>query len=86
MSATLSNELRKKHGIRSLPVRRDDEVEVTTGANKGVKGKVTAVYRKRNCIYIEKLTKNKLNGKFPFFPPRESSSTRYFLQDPNPPK
>jgi large subunit ribosomal protein L26e len=32
------------------------------GKNKGTKGKVTQVYRLRNCIYIEKLSKNKKNG------------------------
>lgn len=28
MSAPLSKELRKKHGVRSMPVRKDDEVMV----------------------------------------------------------
>jgi large subunit ribosomal protein L26e len=28
MSAPLSKELRKKHGVRSIPVRKDDEVIV----------------------------------------------------------
>lgn len=32
------------------------------GPLKGNKGKVTQVYRRRWCIYIEKLTKQKLNG------------------------
>ena len=62
MSATLNSELRKKHGIRSLPVRKDDEVEVMTGVNKSHKGKVTQVYRKRWCIYIEKLSRSKGTG------------------------
>ena len=29
---------------------------------KGTKGKINQVYRLRNCIYIEKVSKNKQNG------------------------
>lgn len=35
MSAILSKDLRKKHNVRSLPIRRDDEVVVTRGHYKG---------------------------------------------------
>jgi large subunit ribosomal protein L26e len=35
MSAPLSEELQKEHGIQSLPVRRDDVVEILRGSNKG---------------------------------------------------
>lgn len=62
MSASLSKELRSKYNIRSMPVRRDDEVTIVRGNSKDSKGKVTQVYRKRWCIYIEKLTKNRTNG------------------------
>jgi len=41
MSCHLSKDLRKKHGIRSLPIRKDDEVIVVRGTLKGSKGKVT---------------------------------------------
>ena len=44
MSATLSKDLRKKHNVRSLPIRRDDEVVVTRGHYKGQQSaKVLAV-------------------------------------------
>lgn len=33
-----------------------------TGHWKGTKGKINQVYRLRNCIYIEKVSKNKQNG------------------------
>ena len=62
MSAALSADLRKKYGVRSLPVRREDEVQIMNGVWKGNKGKITQVYRLRNCIYIEKVSKNKANG------------------------
>ena len=62
LSASLSKELREKHRVRSLPIRRDDEVLIVRGSSKGTKAKVTQVYRKRWCIYIEKLVKTKANG------------------------
>jgi len=62
LSASLSKELREKHRVRSMPIRRDDEVIIVRGNSKGTKGKVSQVYRKRWCIYIEKLVKNKVNG------------------------
>jgi hypothetical protein len=31
MSATLSKDLRKKHGVRSMPIRKDDEVSILKG-------------------------------------------------------
>jgi len=62
MSSHLSKDLRKKYNVRAVPIRKDDEVIVVRGPLKGNKGKVTQVYRRRWCIYIEKLTKQKLNG------------------------
>lgn len=69
MSAPLSKDLKKKYGVRSMPVRKDDELLIRTGyysinagTFKGNKGKVTSVYRKRWCVYIEKLSKSKANG------------------------
>ncbi len=62
MSATLSKDLRKKYGIRSLPVRKDDEVVILRGTRKGTKGKVIQVFRKKWAIHVDKVTKNKANG------------------------
>jgi len=62
MSSHLSKDLRTKYHVRSLPIRKDDEVIVVRGPLKGNKGKVTQVYRRRWCIYIEKLTKTKPTG------------------------
>ncbi len=62
MSSGLSKDLRKKYGIRSLPIRKDDEVVVLRGTRKGTKGKVIQVFRKKWAIHIDKLTKNKANG------------------------
>lgn len=62
MSAPLSKDLRKKHGIRSVPVRKDDEVVIMRGTHRGTKGKVIQVHRKKWAIHIDKVTKNKFNG------------------------
>jgi len=63
MSAALSKELRVKYNVRSMPVRKDDEVQVMRGHFKGQQvGKVTQVYRKRYCLYIERVQREKANG------------------------
>ncbi|KAG4305228.1 hypothetical protein PORY_001398 [Pneumocystis oryctolagi] len=62
MTSPLSKELRKKHGVKSLPVRINDEVYVVRGSYKGREGKVTQVYRKKYVIYIERVTRDKANG------------------------
>lgn len=62
MSASLSKDLRKKHGVRSVPIRKDDEVLVVRGTNRGQKGKILQVQRKKFSVQIDKLTKNKANG------------------------
>ncbi|KAL0205959.1 hypothetical protein P9112_001266 [Eukaryota sp. TZLM1-RC] len=62
MSAALSKELRDKHGIRSLPIRRDDEVKVVRGTHKNHEGKITEVFRKKFVIKISGLNREKANG------------------------
>eukprot|EP00163_Fabomonas_tropica_P010886 TRINITY_DN2119_c0_g1_i2.p1 TRINITY_DN2119_c0_g1~~TRINITY_DN2119_c0_g1_i2.p1 ORF type:complete len:137 (+),score=54.26 TRINITY_DN2119_c0_g1_i2:1-411(+) len=62
MSAPLSSELRQKFNVRSLPVRKDDEIRVTRGEFKGKEGKIIAAYRKKYVIHVERLTREKING------------------------
>lgn len=62
MSSLLSKELRAKYNVRSLPLRRDDEVQIMRGIRKGEKGKISQVYRKRFAIYIEKIVGKKKNN------------------------
>ncbi len=57
MSSPLSEELQKEYGIQSLPIRREDTVEILRGSNKGTSGKVNVVYRKKWCLYIDKVQK-----------------------------
>nr|DAD31890.1 TPA_asm: hypothetical protein HUJ06_010741 [Nelumbo nucifera] len=48
MSAPLSADLRNKYNVRSVPVRKDDEV--------------VQVYRRKWVIHIERITREKVNG------------------------
>ncbi|KAA8496763.1 60S ribosomal protein L26 [Porphyridium purpureum] len=63
MSAPLSRELRTKYNVRSLPIRKDDEVMIQRGALKGRDGKVTTCYRKKFVIYIDRVLREKKNGQ-----------------------
>jgi len=62
LSAPLSKELREKYNVRSIPVRKDDEVTVVRGNHKAREGKILSVYRKRFVIHVERLTRDKANG------------------------
>ncbi|KAI2468278.1 putative 60S ribosomal protein L26-1 [Annulohypoxylon bovei var. microspora] len=63
MSAPLSKELREKYNVRSIPIRKDDEVTIVRGTNKGREGKVIAVYRLKYVIHIERVTRDKASGQ-----------------------
>ena len=63
MSSHLSKDLKGKYDVRSIPVRKGDVVKVMRGTYKGREGKVQTVYRKKWCIHVEKITKEKTNGK-----------------------
>lgn len=62
MSSHLSKELREKYHVKRVPIRKDDEVIVMRGAAKGREGKITAVYRKKWVVHIDKITREKANG------------------------
>merc|ERR1712178_364615 len=63
MSAPLSKDLRTKYSVRSVPIRRDDEVMIVRGHYHDREGKVTCVYRKKFRIHIEHVTRDKANGQ-----------------------
>jgi len=49
--------------VRSIPIRKDDEVTVVRGSNKGREGKITSVYRLKYLVHIERVTREKSNGQ-----------------------
>merc|ERR1712117_315951 len=63
MTAPLSKELRQKYNVRSMPIRKDDEVQITRGQYKGQQvGKVVQCYRKKFVVYIERIQREKASG------------------------
>merc|ERR1712119_20018 len=63
MAAPLSKDLRSKYGVKNIPIRKDDEVQVVRGHYKGQQvGKVVQWYRKKFCVYIERIQREKANG------------------------
>lgn len=62
MSANLSKELQARYGVRSMPIRKDDEVVIARGLFNTREGKVIAVYRKKFVVHVERITREKANG------------------------
>jgi large subunit ribosomal protein L24 len=61
-SAPLSPSLKTEHGTRSMPVIRDDTVQVTKGDRRLSEGKVLRVDSKRVKVYIEGVTRTRMDG------------------------
>lgn len=82
-AALLSPELRKSYGTRSLPVRSGDTVRVMRGDRKGFEGKVSRVDRRSYRIYVEGLTREKVDGTTVFVPvhPSKVMITKLNLED-----
>jgi large subunit ribosomal protein L24 len=68
MSAPLSHELTASRGAKTLPVRKGDTILIKRGDNKGFEGKVSRVDLKAFRIYIEGLTREKVDGTNIFLP------------------
>ncbi|HYB68433.1 MAG TPA: 50S ribosomal protein L24 [Candidatus Acidoferrales bacterium] len=68
LAAHLSKALRASHEVRSLPVRRGDTVRVIRGDHRGVEGKITRVDLPKYRVYVEGLTREKVDGTTVFLP------------------
>ncbi len=62
LTANLSKSLREKHGKRSLPVRKGDEVLVMRGAFKKKRAKVSIVDVKKTRVAIDGVQRTKKDG------------------------
>ena len=67
-SSPLSSELKSKHGVNSVPVRRGDAVRIMRGDYQGFEGKVTQVNPKTYRIYVEGVKREKVDGTQIFAP------------------
>jgi large subunit ribosomal protein L24 len=62
MAAPLSPELAASKSAKALPVRKGDTVRVVRGDHVGFEGKVSRVDLKRYRIFLEGLTREKVDG------------------------
>ena len=61
-SAPLSDALKTTHKVGSVSVRSGDTVRVMRGDKKGVEGKVTRVDRGKYRLFVEGVTREKVDG------------------------
>lgn len=66
MASPLSPELLAQRGIKSLPVRKGDTVRVLRGDHKGFEGKVSRIDLKHYRVFLEGLTREKVDGSTVF--------------------
>jgi large subunit ribosomal protein L24 len=62
LSTNLSKDLRKKHGRRNIPLRKNDLVLIMRGKFKKKKGKVIQINLKKGIVYVEGIQKTKKEG------------------------
>lgn len=61
--STLSKDLRKKYGKRSVRIVKGDTVKIMRGEFKGVDGKVSRVSTEKNSVAIEGIKKEQTKGE-----------------------
>jgi large subunit ribosomal protein L24 len=62
ISAPLSPNLRSQYGARTMPVIEDDTVSITKGDRKLTEGKVLRVNTRDAKVYVEGVTRTRLDG------------------------
>jgi len=82
-SAALSSKLKASYNTNSIPVRMGDTVHIMRGDHKGFEGKVTGVNRTKYRIFVEGVTREKVDGTSMPIPihPSKVRITRLNLDD-----
>lgn len=62
MSAPLTPDLIASKGVKTLPARKGDTIRIMRGDHKGFEGKISRVDLKNYRIYVEGLTREKVDG------------------------
>ena len=62
LSAPLSPSLKAEYGTRSMPVITGDNITVVKGDRKLTEGRIIRVNLEKNVIYVEGLTRNRMDG------------------------
>ncbi len=73
LGANLSKKLRKKYRIRNIELRKGDTVKIMRGQFKGKKGKITEIKTKLMKIYVDGITRKKIDGSKANVPLRASN-------------
>lgn len=84
LTAPLSEDQQKQHGIKRIYIRKGDTVIVMRGEFQGSEGKVVSVNRKTGRITIENVTRKKADGN-PVYVPIHASKvviTKLDTSDP----
>jgi len=83
LAAHLSPELRATHITKSFPVRSGDTIRVMRGDHKSFEGKITRIDLRKYRVYVEGLTRDKVDGTTIFVPvhPSKLMITRLNLDD-----
>ncbi len=61
-SAPLAPRLKASHRTNSIPVRTGDTVKIMRGDRKGMEGKVTQIDREKYRLFVEGVTREKVDG------------------------
>jgi len=83
LAAPISPDLRATQMVKALPVRSGDIVRIMRGDHKGFEGKITRIDRREYRVYVEGLTREKVDGTTIFVPihPSKVMITRLNLDD-----
>jgi len=73
LSVNLVKELREKHKMRNVEVRKGDTVKIMLGKYKNKKAKVSEIKTKKMKIYIEGIQNKKQDGSMANIPFRASN-------------
>lgn len=73
LSVNLSKDLRKKHDVRNLVIKKGDKVKILRGKFKGKEAKVTKVLIKLTKVYLEGIQTKKQDGSMVDVPLRPSN-------------
>ena len=81
--ASLSKELRKEHGTRSVPIRKGDTVKIMSGQFKDQTGKVSKVSLARVKAYVDGISVKRRDGTEALYPihPSNLMITKLDLSD-----
>jgi large subunit ribosomal protein L24 len=69
----LSSDLRKKHGKRSMRVRKGDKVKVLVGTFKGKTGKVERIDTRKQRVFVTGIELLKKDGSKTMYPIKPSN-------------